>query len=125
MSSIVEIQKSLLDQVVAGEFIQGMHDYYADDAIQEEASGARIEGKANIIANEEAFSENVKAYHGCTVKSIAGHDDGQGNGITFAEYAMKFDLQDGSTFNPEQVQVTRWESGKVKRITFYYDPAKL
>ena len=69
---------------------------------------------------------NVAAFHGLEVKSLGvGEDDGKGNGVTFAEYSLRVDLKDGSTFNPDQVQVTRWEGGKAKRITFYYDPAKI
>ena len=126
MQSLLEIQQTILDQLKAGEFVKGMEDYYADDVVAEESSGARTQGKATMIANEKVFLEGVAAYHGCTVHSVgAGEDDGRGNGLTYAEYELKVDLKDGSTFNPKQVQVMRWENGKAKRITFYYDPAKL
>lgn len=126
MQSLLDIQKTILDQLKAGEFIKGMEDYYADDAVAEEASGSRTEGKSTMIANEKEFLDGVATYHGCTVHSVgSGADDGRGNGLTFAEYELKVDLKDGSTFNPKQVQVTRWENSKAKRITFYYDPAKL
>ena len=92
----------------------------------EEATGAKIEGKANIIANEKNILANVKAYHGIDIKAIAGgRDDGKGNGVTFAEYKLTVDMNDGSTFNPDQVQVTRWRDGKAYHIKFYYDPSKL
>lgn len=126
MTSILEIQKTMLDQLQAGEFVKGMEDYYADDVINEEASGDKVVGKANVIANEHKILEGVAAFHGCTVKSVGvGNDDGNGNGVTFAEYELKVDMKDGSTFNPKQVQVTRWENGKAKHVLFYYDPAKL
>lgn len=126
MSSLFETQRTILEQLKAGEFVKGMEDYYADDAVNEEASGARVEGKATIIANEKKFLDGVKTYHGCTVHSFgAGEDDGKGNGVTYAEYGLRVDLKDGTTFNPQQVQVTRWENGKAKYIRFYYDPANL
>ena len=126
MTSLIQNQKTILDQLQRGEFVQGMEDYYADDVINEEATGASVQGKDKIIANERQFLETVENYHGCTVKSYGvGQDDGQGNGVTFAEYEIRADLKDGKTFNPNQVQVTRWENGKIKRCTFYYDPAKL
>ncbi len=109
-----------------GRFVEGMERFYADDAVNEEATGARIEGKAAIIENERKVLEQVAAYHGIEVLSTGvGDDDGNGNGVTFAEYALRVDLRDGSTFNPRQVQVTRWRDGLAHRITFYYDPAKL
>lgn len=126
MASLLEMQKPILEQLQAGEFVKGMEDYYADDAVNEEASGASIQGKANIIENEKKILEQVAAYHGCTVHSFGvGEDDGNGNGVTFAEYELRVDMKDGSTFNPKQVQVTRWRGGKAYRITFYYDPAKI
>lgn len=38
---------------------------------------------------------------------------------------LPVDMKDASTFNPRQVQVTRWKDGTATRICFYYDPAKL
>lgn len=114
-----------MSQLEAGEFVQGMETFYADDAINEEANGDQVVGKAKIIANEHIILEQVKAFHGCTVRSIGANDDGNGNGTTFAEYELKVDMKDGTSFNPKQVQVTRWENGLAKHIQFYYDPAKL
>ena len=125
MATLLEIQQTIMSQLEAGEFVKGMEDYYADDAINEEADGSQVVGKANIIANEHKILEQVAAFHGCTTRSIGANDDGNGNGVTFAEYELKVDMKDGSTFNPKQVQVTRWENGKAKHIQFYYDPAKL
>ena len=126
MGSLLSYQKTIMDQVQSGEFVKGMEDFYADDAVNEEASGVRIQGKATIIANEKKILEQVAAFHGCSVHSMGvGEDDGEGNGVTFAEYELRVDMKDGSTFNPSQVQVTRWRDHKVVRVTFYYDPAKL
>ena len=126
MTSLLENQKTILDQLQQGEFVKGMEDFYADDAINEEITGVRIEGKQAIIDNELKTLEQVAAFHGCTVRSFgASADDGAGNGSTFAEYELRVDLKDGSTFNPKQVQVTDWKNGKATHIRFYYDPAKL
>ena len=126
MASLLDNQLTILDQLKQGEFVQGMEDFYADDAVNEEVTGAKIEGKANIITNEKQVLENVAAYHGCTVHAVGvGEDDGNGNGVTFAEYELRVDMKDGSTFNPKQVQVTQWKGGKATHIRFYYDPAQL
>ena len=125
MPTLLENQKAIMSQLEAGEFVKGMEEYYADDAINEEADGTQVVGKANIIANEHKILEQVAAFHGCTTRSVGADDDGNGNGTTFAEYELRVDMKDGSTFNPKQVQVTRWEDGKAKHIQFYYDPAKL
>jgi ketosteroid isomerase-like protein len=113
----------MIDGLREGKFVEGMEEFYADDVVNEEPTGAKTEGKATIIANEKDILENVATYHGIEVKSIgSGEDDGSGNGVTFAEYKLTIDMKDGSNFNPDQVQVTRWEGGKAKHIRFYYNP---
>lgn len=125
MASLTDMQNTIIEQLKRGEFVQGMEEFYAEDAVNEEASGAKTVGKRAIIENEKKILEGVAAFHGVTVHAAAAHDDGNGNGVTFMEYSVRVDLKDGGTFNPDQVQVTRWENGKAKHIRFYYDPAKL
>jgi ketosteroid isomerase-like protein len=120
--SLLEKTRRMIDDLKQGKFVEGMEEFYADDVVTEEPTGVRIEGKTNIINNEKEILENVATFHGCEVKSIGtGTDDGNGNGITFAEYKLTVDMQDGSKFNPDQVQVTRWQDGKAKHIRFYYN----
>ena len=124
--TLLDKTKRMIEALKEGKFVEGMEEFYADDAVNEEATGAKIEGKANIIANEKKILEQVKAYHGIQVRYFgAGPDDGNGNGVTFAEYKLTVDMKDGSTFNPDQVQVTRWREGKAYHIKFYYDSSKL
>ena len=157
--TLLDKTKRMIEALKEGKFVEGMEEFYADDAVNEEVTGAKIEGKANIIANEKKILANVKAYHGIEIKAMAGGpDDGKGNGVrdasdgadfaesvqqkfnlfnpagiplratlsvTFAEYKLTVDMNDGSTFNPDQVQVTRWRDGKAHHIKFYYDPSKL
>ena len=125
MSSILEKTQAMMEQIQQGEFIQGMEDFYADDAVNEEATGAKTVGRQAIIENEKKFLEGVAAFHGVSVHAVGGLETSPGNGVTFAEYSIRVDLKDGKTFNPDQVQVTRWENGQAKHIKFYYDPAQL
>lgn len=122
-TSLLEQTQDMINGLKDGRFVEGMETYYADDAVNEEPTGATTTGKAAIIANEQAVLANVAAYHGIEIKSIGvGEDDGRGNGVTYAEYKLNVDMKDGSKFNPDQVQVTRWENGKAKHIKFYYNP---
>jgi ketosteroid isomerase-like protein len=121
--SLLDKTRRMIDGLKEGKFVEGMEEFYADDVVNEEPTGAKTQGKATIIANEKDTLENVATYHGIEIKSIgAGEDDGSGNGVTFAEYKLTVDMKDGSKFNPDQVQVTRWEGGKAKHIRFYYNP---
>ena len=124
--TLLEKTTRMIEGLKEGKFVEGMEEFYADHAINEEATGAKIEGKAHIIANEKNTLANVKAYHGIDIKALAGGpDDGKGNGVTFAEYKLSVEMKDGSTFNPDQVQVTHWRDGQADHIKFYYDPSKL
>lgn len=123
-ASLIDNTREILEQLQSGEFVAGMEKHYADDVVNIESTGVRTEGKATIIANEKDFLAQVAHFHGVEVHSFgAGADDGNGNGVTFAEYSIKADLSDGSTFNPEQVQVTRWKNGKAVENRFYYNPS--
>lgn len=121
--SLLAAQQDILDMVRQGQFVEGMEKYYADDAVNIEPAGEPIRGKQAIIDNEKNILGQVAAFHGIEVRSVGvGDDDGNGNGVTFAEYKITVDMKDGSKFNPDQVQVTRWVDGKAKEIKFYYNP---
>jgi len=122
--SLLDKTTRMINALAEGKFVEGMEEFYADDVVNEDPTGDKVEGKATIIANEKAILEQVAAYHGIEIKSIGvGTDDGAGNGVTYAEYKLSVDMKDGSKFNPDQVQVTRWEAGLAKHIRFYDDPS--
>ncbi|MHC4827241.1 MAG: nuclear transport factor 2 family protein [Planctomycetota bacterium] len=122
-TSLLEKTKQILEMIKEGKFVEGMEQFYADDAVNEEPTGATIEGKAAIIEHEKNILKQVAAFHGVDVKSVAvAEDDGDGNGVTIAEYSMQVDMKDGSKFNPDQVQVTRWKNGRAVHNKFYYNP---
>ena len=125
MTSIIDHTNTMMDQLRQGDFLSGMEQFYAEDAVNEEATGAKIVGRDAIIENEKKVLDGVETFHGITVHAVGGHETSPGNGVTFAEYALRVDMKDGSTFNPEQVQVTTWKDGKVTHIRFYYDPSEL
>ncbi len=123
VESLREQTQKILEMLKKGEFVEGMEFFYADDVINEEPTGVIVQGKQAVIENEKNILQQVKTYHGIEVKSVGvGEDDGKGNGITFAEYKLSVDMKDGSMFNPDQVQVTRWKNGKAVHIKFYYNP---
>jgi ketosteroid isomerase-like protein len=117
-------QKTFVSRVAKGEFLEVMEDYYTDDVFQVEGNGTRREGKGAILAFEREFLTKVKAFNGVQVGSIGvASDDGGGNGVTFAEYSIDAELEDGVRFTPEQVQVTTWKGGKIAELRYYYDPS--
>ena len=67
----------------------------------------------------------MATFHGATIHAVGGRETSPGNGVTFAEYELRVDMKDGSTFNPKQVQVMHWRNGLARHIKFYYDPGQL
>lgn len=123
MDSLLNKTNQIIAMLKEGQFVEGMQAFYADNVVNEEPTGATINGLAALVEHEKNVLENVAAYHGIEVKSVGvGEDDGNGNGVTFAEYKLSVDMKDGSTFNPDQVQVTRWKDGKAVHVRFYYNP---
>ena len=121
--SLLDKTRTMIEGLKDGRFVEGMEEFYADDVTNEEPTGVQIQGKSTIIENERRTLENVATYHGIEIRSFGvGEDDGRGNGVTFAEYKLTVDMKDGSRFNPDQVQVTRWKDGKAHHIKFYYNP---
>ncbi|MEM7230732.1 MAG: nuclear transport factor 2 family protein [Planctomycetota bacterium] len=122
-SSLLANTKKMIEGLKEGKFVEGMEEFYADDVVNEEPTGATTTGKAQLIENEKQILEGVETFHGIDIRAIAvGEDDGNGNGVTFAEYKLTVDMKDGSKFNPDQVQVTRWKDGKAVHVKFYYNP---
>lgn len=123
-SDLLEKQRTFVERCGKGEFVEVMQDYYAENAYQiEKGDGTRREGRDNMVAFEKDFLTKVKTFHGVDIGSIAvASDDGNGNGVTMAEYTIKAEMQDGTKFWPEQVQVSTWKDGKIVTLSYYYNP---
>ena len=123
-SDLLEMQRTFVERCAKGEFVEVMEDYYAEDAYQiEKGDGTRREGRANMVAFEKEFLTQVKEFHGVDIGPISvASDDGNGNGVTMAQYTIKAELKDGSKFWPEQVQVSEWKNGKIVALRYYYNP---
>lgn len=123
-SNLLEMQRTFVERCSKGEFVEVMQEYYAEDAYQiEMGDGTRRDGRDNMVAFEQEFLTTVETFHGCDIGSIAvASDDGNGNGVTMAEYTIKAELKDGSKFWPSQVQVSEWKDGKIISIKYYYNP---
>lgn len=122
--NLLEEQRTFVQRCAKGEFVEVMVDYYHDDVYQIEGDGSRRESKKAIVEFEQEFLKNVAAFHGIELKNVAvASDDGSGNGVTMAQYSIKADMKDGSVFNPDQVQVSHWENGKIVALRYYYDPS--
>ena len=124
-SKLLEMKKTFVDRVVnKGEFVEVMVDYFDDsDYVQIEGDGRVLSSKQEIIDFETEALKAVGKYHGGSIGAIGvASDDGNGNGVTIAEYSFKSEDLDGNATEVEEVQVCTWKAGKMVHNRYYYNP---
>ena len=124
-SKLLEMTRDFVERVVnKGEFVEVMVDYFDDhEYVQLEGDGRTIEGKQAIIDFETEALKQVKEYHGGTIGAIGvASDDGNGNGVTMAEYSFKSEDFEGKVTEIQEVQVATWKNNKITRNRYYYNP---
>lgn len=82
----------------------------------QESNGDTREGKAANREYEEYFVNNLTAFRGAKVKSVAVDEE---SGIALAEWWMDFSLNGVGDVIQNQVSVQKWEDGKVVHERFY------
>lgn len=84
--------------------------------VMQESNGDTREGKAANREYEEYFVNNLTAFRGAKVKSVAVDEE---SGIALAEWWMDFSLNGVGDVIQNQVSVQKWEDGKVVHERFY------
>ena len=124
-SKLLDMTKEFVDRVVTkGEFVEVMVDYFHDNEYtQLEGDGRTFDSKQAVIDYETEFLKTVTKYHGGTIGAIGvASDDGNGNGVTLAEYSFKYDTNDGKTTEVAEAQICTWKDGKMVHNRYYYNP---
>ena len=124
-SKLLEMTREFVERVVnKGEFVEVMVDYFDDsEYTQLEGDGRTFDSKQDVIDYETEFLKTVTKYHGGKIGAIGvASDDGNGNGVTLAEYSFKYDTNDGKTTELAEVQIVTWKNGKIVNNTYYYNP---
>lgn len=109
----------VIDYLQDGKFVEGIQDFYADDAMAQENNKTPSRGRDNLASSEQEFLKKVTNYHGIDVLASAIDDQGNGNGTVFYEAVMKWDQVDKGHVEVEQSVVERWKEGKIQSIRFY------
>jgi len=125
--SLTDMHTQVIDYLKQGKFVEGIEEFYAEDATAQENTNAPTVGRATMVKNERAFLTTVTAYHGIEVLATAIDDQGGGNGVVFYEAIMQWDQSDKGHVSVNQVVVERWKNGKIAHIRFYgnFDPGPI
>ena len=115
--SLVE---AFVAQVVAGDHVGAIRDWYHDDAwMQENQAPPRAGGREALMSQEAAMlaaSESVET-------ELLGGPLIEGDAVTI-RWRFTFQLKDGSTLRQEEVAWQTWRGDKIATETFFYDPGQ-
>jgi len=107
-------------QVVAGDHVGAIRDWYHDDAwMQENQAPPRQGGREALMQQEAAIiarSENV-------VTELVGGPLIDGDHVTI-RWRFSFAFKDGSQMRMEEVAWQTWRGDKIAEETFFYDPGQ-
>ncbi len=126
--SLLNLHNRLIGYLKAGKFVEGIEDFYAEDATAQENSKPVTRGRQTMAHDEKRFQKKLTAFHGIDVRSTAVDDRGDGNGTLFYEATMRWEQNDRpGIVTVDQAVVERWKNGKIESIRFYgnYEPGQL
>ncbi|MCA9473229.1 MAG: hypothetical protein MRJ96_11175 [Nitrospirales bacterium] len=120
-----ELHAQVVEYLKQGKFVEGIEDFYAEEASAQENTNPPTVGRATLLKNEREFLTKVTAYHGIEILATAIDDQGGGNGVVFYEAVMQWDQKDKGHVSVNQVVIERWKNGKILNIRFYgnFDPS--
>ena len=93
--------------------------YTAESSMRENQSPPRVGRDANI-ARERAVLERAKSVFSKCVRPIFVNGD-----HVVVRWIFRFEWQDGSTTEMEELAYQRWDGEKIADEQFFYDPAQL
>lgn len=127
-ASIKDLHDQLIAYLKAGKFVEGIVDFYAEDATAQENSKPLVRGREHMAQLEARFQKKLTAYHGIDIHATAFNDEGHSTGIVFYECTMRWEQNDRTGIVAvDQVVVERWRNGKITAIRFFgnYEPGEL
>ena len=111
--------EAFVAQVVAGDHVEAIRDWYAEDASMQENQEAPRVGRDVLVAGEEAMLARVAAVR--TELLSPPLVDGDRVAI---HWRFTFTSKKGHTNSFEEIAWQTWRGDKVWREVFFYDPSQ-
>jgi hypothetical protein len=107
-------------QVISGDHVGAIRDWYHDDAsMQENQASPREGGREALMKQEAAMLGRCQSVE--TERLGGPMIDGDQVAI---RWRFTFAFKDGSTMRQEEVAWQTWRGDKIATETFFYDPAQ-
>jgi ketosteroid isomerase-like protein len=115
-----ETVDAFIAQVVSGDHVGAIRDWYHDDAwMQENQSAPRAGGRETLMQQEAAIlsrSERVET-------ELLGGPLIDGDRVAI-RWRFSFVFKDGGKMRQEEIAWQTWRGDKIAEETFFYDPAQ-
>jgi hypothetical protein len=116
----LETVERFIAQVVSGDHVGAIRDWYADDAWMQENQGGRRIGRETLMAGEAATLDKVERVETELVEPPLVDGD-----RVAIRWRFTFVGKDGSIRSMEEVAWQSWRGDKVATETFFYDPRQM
>ena len=111
---------AFVEQVVAGDHVGAIRDWYLDDAwMQENHAPPRQGGREALMRQEAAMLERSES----VVTELLGGPIVDGDQVAI-RWRFTFVFKGGGGMRQEEVAWQTWRGDKIATETFFYDPAQ-
>lgn len=115
--TIRERVDDLNNMILQGQILDAFDKYYAEDVVMQDIGSEPRVGKPACRAFEVSFVENLTAFRGAEIKSIAVNEE---DGVAMIEWFFDYTHKEWGDQKYDQVAVQYWKDGQIVKETFYH-----
>ena len=108
----------LIERVEAGQYVEAIRDFYADDATMQENLGAPRKGRDVLMEHERKAMAAVKE-----IRTRPGATFTQDDDIVVIRWRFDIETREGRILHLDELAYQRWSADRIVEERFYYDPA--
>ena len=105
--------------VEAGEFVEAIRQFYAEDATMQENLGTIRSGREALIVGEEKALRGVRS-----ITTRPGSTYAIDGDRVIVRWVFDIVLPDGQAFTLDELAYQTWRGDRIASERFYYDPAQ-
>lgn len=119
MASLQDTVEKFVAAVEAGDTVQALLDFYAEDASMQENTGPPRRGREALVAHERRNLAGVRWQRAFCVRPVLVAGD-----RAVVRWRFEFETQAGRVQRFEELAYQVWRDGRIVEETFFYDPAQ-
>jgi hypothetical protein len=116
MAPLSELVAELNRLILAGQTLEAMEQFYADDVTMQENEAAPRVGKVVCLEHEQRMLAGVSA----TEAMLHRQAINEATGTVFSEWSYRFTDLTGKRFRLTEVSVQYWQNERILNEKFYY-----